>query len=439
MAIVKSIDANLVVPRLNDSNYALDLVTIIGENNSAYIENEEQQTIWIGGQPHDSISLTPFYEKKALALANHKQNNVSAFSDGMVLASTPIAKCSHDNNSFNSPLVNRSSQDFDLLKYSNESFFKNLTNETQDFNSNFYKFTIGTETFTILLSHAFISNTPDELRAADTKVTLIKGNDYSSNSLSTLSFITTEAARSSTFAYYDYLELLTVDYSDINNIYFFFTSNSSYWPSGNTATNTNSKNKNQNVFVWAVNGSNMTHLNNTLDLSLKPLFPEVSTNNVRVYEESFLSKNYCYCGKDTASNHVFLQINLDPDDANSEIEFKAYNFDTTTLALDQNSFTLSNANISNVYTLSATTTDTTNNRNVYPSKWVNIDTNSINKYISYIPMFQSNETFTPVCLIWNKNVDLSQWVATDPLLPFEVRECTVTGYPNAGTSLSHYR
>ena len=98
MAIVKSIDANLVVPRLNDSNYALDLVTIIGENNSAYIENEEQQTIWIGGQPHDSISLTPFYEKKALALANHKQNNVSAFSDGMVLASTPIAKCSHDNN-----------------------------------------------------------------------------------------------------------------------------------------------------------------------------------------------------------------------------------------------------------------------------------------------------------------------------------------------------
>lgn len=430
MAIVKNIDANLIHSNLNDNNDAIDKIALVGETNSSFLENKEQQTVWIGGIPHDSISLTPFYEKKAKAFSNHKLNNVSAFSDGMALVSKPIAKCSHESESFN--VGNRDSLDFDLLKYSNESFFKNLTNETQNFNSNFYKFVKDGETFTLLLTHSFIDNQPVELRSADTKVSLIKGNDYSSNSLSQLNFSTTDLNKLDNNSYVDYLEILTVDYTSIDDIHVFFISNSTDKVLGNNA---NTGEKLQNIFVWKLNGSSMSHGNLNLIDSFKPLLP--TTINDTVLQKEFLSRNLFYCGKDINNNNVFLEMNLDPNNAPSEIQFKAYNYNKTTLELDINNlYLVSNNNISNVKTLTNTSTDANNNRNVYASKWINIHENAQNKYLSYLPFFKADGTFIPVCLVWNKDINLNSVPVAQT--PFEAYECSITNYPNNQTSLSHY-
>lgn len=456
MAVVKEITGKLLIAdrdngTTSSGQIALREVSIVNDNNTLLIENESQQTLYLNNEAHDSVTLTPYFGKKATALKRNAKNVFNQFSNNMLLTSKPQCKTNWNNDNYKTDTY-RDSCSLDAIKYSNETFHKNLTSESYNFNSNFYKFTANNQEYSLLLSYGFedITNTNTAIENT-THFTLIKGDDYS-NPIATL-----ELDYNTNGLYPDnihtthklplYFEILTIDTTNLDNCFvvLHFTayreSNYEYVKGQGLIT----LNFDLNNFAWKSSPVNLIFPNPVFTSNQDVILvdTDLMTNNQSLTNK--LSRNLVYCGKDTSSNHVFMDINLNKDyasdggtTADGEISFTLYELDLVNNVLDVTSrFVASNNNISNVKTI----TDgyvAGDLINIYCSKFQALDSNNVNAMYSYIAAFDSSGNFKPIRITWNKNVVVSSYQNTDPLAPLYVDECIVT-FPNSDLSTNYIK
>ena len=190
MAVVKEITGKLLIADRDNGTtgsgqIALPEVSIINDNNTVLIENESQQTLYLNNEAHDSVTLTPYFDKKATAIERNAKNVFNQFSNNMLLTSKPQCKTNWNDDS-DVLALRYAWSSLDNIKYSNETFHKNLTSESYNFNPNFYKFVANNQEYTLVLSYGFEDlATVNRAIENTTHFTLIKGDDYN-NPISTL-------------------------------------------------------------------------------------------------------------------------------------------------------------------------------------------------------------------------------------------------------------
>ena len=451
MAVVKEITGKLLIADYDQSastgGSSIKEICFLNKNNTVLIENESQQTLYLNNEAHDSVTLTPYFGKNAIALNKNAKNIFNNFSSNMFLTSKPQCKTNfNDDLDVNDPNVDNYYKVLDYIKYSNETFHKNLTSEAYNFNPNFYKFTANNQEYTLLLTYSFEGSLYYE---QTTHFILIKGDDYS-NPIATLeldydtSFLSPAPVAVSMPIYF---EILTIDTTNFSNSFAILSFNVNSSGSNNKSYKSQglaSLNFDLSTFNWKSSPIDPMYPNPTFtsnqNLLLNNQDLDMTTSS---HLDNKLSHNLLYCGKDTSSNHVFMDINLDPDyasdggtTADGEVSFTLYELDEVNMLLDATTrFVASNNNISNVKAI-------TNNFtagdlvNIYCSKFQALDSNKSNTMYSYVAAFDDSGNFKPIRIKWNKDVVISSYVNTDPVAPLYVDECTVT-FPNSNPSTNY--
>ena len=453
MAVVKEIIGKLLIADRDNgasssAQIALPEVSIINDNNTVLIENESQQTLYLNNEAHDSVTLTPYFDKKATAIARNAKNVFNQFSNNMLLTSKPQCKTNWNDDTYTSSTY-RDNCSLDAIKYSNETFHKNLTSESYNFNPNFYKFVANNQEYTLLLSYAF-EDIGDFAQAIEntTHFTLIKGNDYS-NPISTLELdynnngLYPDNIHSSTKLPL-YFEILTIDTTDLSNCFavLHFTAYREYNYEYIKGQGLITLHFDLNNFAWKANPINLIFPNPVFSANQDVILTDLDLQTALSSQTNKLSHNLFYCGKDTSSNHVFMDINLDVDyasdggtTADGEISFTLYELDQTNMVLDATTrFVASDNNIANVKAI-------TNNFtagdliNIYCSKFQALDNTKPNKLYSYIAAFDDSGNFKPIRIIWNKDIVVGNYGGSGTA-PLYVDECTVT-FPNSNPSTNY--
>jgi hypothetical protein len=460
MAVVKEITGKLLIADRDDGTtssgqIALPEVSIVNDNNTLLIENESQQILYLNNEAHDSVTLTPYFGKKATALKRNAKNVFNQFSNNMLLTSKPQCKTNWNDDVYTASIF-RDTCSLDAIKYSNETFHKNLTSESYNFNSNFYKFTANNEEYSLLLSYAFedITSTFTAIENT-THFTLIKGDDYS-NPIATLELdynnngLYPSNIHSSTKLPL-YFEILTIDTTNLDNCFavLHFTAHRESQYEYIKGQGLITLNFDLNNFAWKSSPINLIFPNPVFSSNQDIILDNTTTGtdlqtNLQS-QTNKLSRNLVYCGKDTSSNHVFMDINLDIHyasdggaTADGELSFTLYELNEINMLLDGTSrFVASNNNISNVKTI----TDgyaAGDLVNIYCSKFQALDSNNSNTMYSYVAAFDDSGNFKPIRITWNKNVVISNYQNSDPVAPLYVDECTVT-FPNSDPSTGYIK
>ena len=456
MAVVKEITGKLLIADRDNGTtgsgqIALPEVSIINDNNTVLIENESQQTLYLNNEAHDSVTLTPYFDKKATGIIRNAKNIFNQFSNNMLLTSKPQCKTNWNDDTYTASTY-RDNCSLDAIKYSNETFHKNLTSESYNFNPNFYKFTASNQEYTLLLSYAF-EDIGDVAKAIEntTHFTLIKGNDYS-QPIATLELDYDNNSLYPDNIHYStklplYFEILTIDTTDLSNCFavLHFTAYREYQYEYIKGQGLITLNFDLNNFAWKSSPINLIFPNPVFSSNQDQIITDLDLQTALANQTNKLSHNLFYCGKDTSSSHVFMDINLDIDyasdggtTADGEISFTLYELDLVNMVLDATTrFVASNNNISNVKAITDNFT-AGDLVNIYCSKFQALNSNKSNTMYSYIAAFDDSGNFKPIRITWNKDVVVSNYVNTDPVAPLYVDECTVT-FPNSDPSTNYIK
>jgi|11_taG_2_1085331.scaffolds.fasta_scaffold00055_15 hypothetical protein len=455
MAVVKEITGKLLIAdrdngTTSSGQIALPEVSIINDNNTVLIENESQQTLYLNNEAHDSVTLTPYFDKKATGIKRNAKNVFNQFSNNMLLTSKPQCRTNWNDDTYTASTY-WDNCSLDAIKYSNETFHKNLTSEAYDFNPNFYKFTANNQEYTLLLSYAFedIGNVAQAIENT-THFTIIKGDDYS-NPIATLELDYSNNGLYPDNIHYStklplYFEILTIDTTNLSSCFavLHFTAYREYQYEYIKGQGLITLNFDLNTFAWKSSPINLIFPNPVFPANQDSILADLDLQTAPPSKTNKLSHNLFYCGKDTSSNHIFMDINLDHDYASDggaiadgEISFTLYELDEVNMILDATTrFVASDNNIANVKTI----TDNYVNGdliNIYCSKFQALDSNKSNTMYSYIAAFDNSGNFKPIRIIWNKNIVISNYAGTGTA-PLYVDECTVT-FPNSNPSTNYIK
>lgn len=353
MALIKNIDAMMYDYAAASSSESTDFTAIftLNNTNTALIEDQDNEILWLNGIPHDRISLVPKFNLSPKAFSFLKKNVLNYFSNNILITKQPSIAISHDGYSSTDY---RKNSDINFQKYSSWDSVLNLNT----IKPSYLTFQKNNEDYIIYYYQTHVISAGDDGGKQLTKLFVVKTSDYSN--------------------YTDYLEL---DF-DVQIIPIHYDVD------------------NDSIICVRMSGTTTTPVTTTiLKLTFSPLAlaSETSLNSLDQTANTTSGTGIL--------SHLNFFVGYDSNNKPTMCSFKhGTTFEMKASLID---YTGANPAFSVVQTPNAQVTPT-NQINPVPSIFVQSPVQATpNIYYSYYPTFDSNGNFIPVVIIWDKSQDLS--------------------------------
>ena len=391
MALIKNIDATLYEYTSSSNTNAYDYTGIFSLNstNTALIEDEDNETLWLNGIPHDRVSLVPKFNLPPKAFDYLKNNVINYFNNNILLTKQPSLHCSHDTYSSSTEEIN---SDIEFPKYSSWNNISNLSSNVPQY----LTFQHNNEDYILYYHTAQELDSSWDYNLGDTKIYIVKTSDYST--------------------YTDRLEIDTegftipLHYDSTNNAIICLCF-SAYQAADTTQGNSN-------IIKVAFRVLKIDF--NPLSLNSSTYLDNFSTtyfDAINATPNPMIHTLY-WAGYDSNNNNVLLYLE------NDNFSLKAANLD----------FSSNPPTFSTIDTPAHTISITGEQLNPLPGRFHQTnDPATPNIYFSFYPTF-NNGNFQPVLIEWNKSLNLSS--NQSPFQATAVQQANIT-YPQ-NTSSSDY-
>lgn len=372
MALIKNINALYyeyyanVAGSADQEDYDFTGIFNLNSTNTALIEDEANQVLWIDGIPHDSISLVPKFDLPPKAFDDLKYNTLSYFQKNLFLTSKPSLSISHDD--YSGGMYKNS--DVNFSKYSSWETLGNLDLQSALNKGNYIKFTKNNEDYICYAYYEQTSSGLTDLNFGETVIVLVKTSNFSEK---------VESVKYKTIGFFAPLSF------DVNNNSLICINFSVLYSNGRTYPST--------YF-------------NILKYSFSPLQFVSSTSLIELANSSYrgsidpLSTTAFWAGYDSNDNNVLISFHNA-----ATFKMQAANID----------FTGANPALTTPEQVTLTwdpvdgEVAATKTLNPVPAPFMQCSDPALpNTFISYVPGFDSSGNFAPVKIVWDKSQDLSQ-------------------------------
>ena len=356
----------------------------VGENNTGLVINPSDGTIWIAGQPYDSNTLYPMFDKKCTAFSKNVALNLSAhgFVRTPIIAKAPCIQ--NGQNTANNTTVNAH-----LSANNHEERDSNLEdNKSLASSSRLFHFqSTGGKDF-----YFFSDRNEGTYYENSQNYFFIEGNDFSNPDAVTYGTMQTATGGS-------YSGFYAPIYVDTTNKFIYFVHDYSTTSHGSYYYRSRAKGIARAAYTTV-----------EADGSLAIAQPAIilTANNVGTYGnyQNFETNNFYYCGKNNDNTLMFFEFH--------ESDSQFLNQDTVTRSANMftaESYNASNGTVSTVATVS--TSNLTDASKVgkpmirpRPAPCVNSPiSGQTHIYYSYHPVCDSSGNITFVLITWDKSAN----------------------------------